>query len=63
MSPGTAHLNHLPPTASAEEIAAHLGEILWAKGERDEALKVWRNSLLENPGNETLVSVMKKFAP
>ena len=26
MSPGTAHLNHLPPTASAEEIAAHLGQ-------------------------------------
>lgn len=45
------------------EIAAHLGEILWAKGEREEALKVWRNSLLENPDNESLVSVMKKFTP
>lgn len=45
------------------EIAAHLGEILWAKGEREEALKVWRTSLLENPNNETLVSVLKKFAP
>ncbi len=45
------------------EIAAHLGEILWAKGNRDEALKVWRASLTENPGNEMLVSVIKKFAP
>ncbi len=45
------------------EIAAHLGEILWAKGEREEALKVWRSSLQENPDNETLVSVMKKFKP
>lgn len=45
------------------EIAAHLGEILWVKGEREEALKVWRNSLRENPDNEALVSVMKKFTP
>ena len=45
------------------EIAAHLGEILWAKGKHDEALKIWRGSLLENPDNEALASVMKKFAP
>ncbi|MEO8101441.1 MAG: tetratricopeptide repeat protein [Betaproteobacteria bacterium] len=45
------------------EIAAHLGEILWARGDRDEAMKVWQSSLLENPGSEVLVSVMKKFAP
>lgn len=45
------------------EIAAHLGEILWAKGNHDEALKIWRGSLLENPDNEALASVMKKFAP
>ena len=44
------------------EIAAHLGEILWAKGERDEAMKIWQSSLLENPDNEVLASVMKKFA-
>jgi len=45
------------------EIAAHLGEILWAKGNRDEALTVWRASLRENPDNEVLVLVMKKFTP
>lgn len=45
------------------EIAAHLGEILWANGDREEALKIWRASLLENPDNEMLVSVMKKFRP
>ena len=45
------------------EIAAHLGEILWSRGDREEALKVWRSSLLENPENEVLVSVMKKFTP
>jgi tetratricopeptide (TPR) repeat protein len=43
------------------EIAAHLGEILWAHGAREEALQVWRMSLIENPDNELLISVMKKF--
>lgn len=45
------------------EIAAHLGEILWTKGDQGEALNIWRASLLENPDNEMLVSVMKKFKP
>lgn len=45
------------------EIAAHLGEILWVKGDHDAALKVWRTSLVENPNNESLVAVLKKFSP
>jgi tetratricopeptide (TPR) repeat protein len=45
------------------EIAAHLGEILWARGDREEAWKVWRSSLVENPDSEVLASVMKKFTP
>ena len=45
------------------EIAAHLGEILWAKGERDEALNVWKGALIENPDNEALMAVMKRFSP
>jgi tetratricopeptide (TPR) repeat protein len=44
------------------EIAAHLGEILWAGGNRDEALKILRASLVENPGNEMLAMMLKKFA-
>ena len=45
------------------EIAAHLGEILWVKGERDEALNVWKASLIENPDNEALMAVIKRFSP
>jgi len=45
------------------EIAAHLGEVLWAKGEKGEAEKVWRDSLRDNPGNEELQKVIKKFLP
>jgi Flp pilus assembly protein TadD len=45
------------------EIAAHLGEVLWAKGERAEALNLWQSALLENPDNEVLKTVMSKFKP
>lgn len=43
------------------EIAAHLGEVLWVQGIEDEAREVWKNSLENNPGNETLIGTMKKF--
>ncbi|MEO8386055.1 MAG: tetratricopeptide repeat protein [Betaproteobacteria bacterium] len=45
------------------EIAAHLGEVLWVKGERDEASKLWQTALLEFPGNELLRTVIAKFKP
>ena len=43
------------------EIAAHLGEVLWAQGNRDEAEKIWTAALKDNPDNESLASVIKKF--
>lgn len=45
------------------EIAAHLGEVLWAKGEQAEALKLWQTALQENPENDLLRRVMGKFKP
>jgi tetratricopeptide (TPR) repeat protein len=45
------------------EIAAHLGEVLWVRGDKDEAKKIWQDSLKENSGNEQLQAVIKKFAP
>lgn len=36
------------------EIAAHLGEVLWVKGEREEALHVWRDAKRRDAGNEVL---------
>ncbi|MBC7944659.1 MAG: tetratricopeptide repeat protein [Burkholderiales bacterium] len=44
------------------EIAAHLGEVLWAQGKKDEAENIWRENLKENPENETLQAVLKRFA-
>ena len=43
------------------EIAAHLGEVLWQKGQREEARKIWRDALIANPDNEVLLSTTRKF--
>jgi tetratricopeptide (TPR) repeat protein len=45
------------------EIAAHLGEVLWVRGDKEEAKKIWQDSLKENSGNEELQAVIKKFDP
>src|SRR5258707_9377065 len=43
------------------EIAAHLGEVLWAMGERVEAERVWGDATRESPDNETLTNTIKRL--
>ena len=43
------------------EIGAHLGEVLWVSGRRDEADKIWQESLKSAPENETLQKTIKRF--
>jgi tetratricopeptide (TPR) repeat protein len=43
------------------EIAAHLGEVLWMQGVTDEAKEIWQAALKDHPGNEALLSTMKRF--
>jgi Flp pilus assembly protein TadD len=45
------------------EIGAHLGEVLWQLGEREEADRVWRESLKASPENETLLKTIKRLKP
>ena len=45
------------------EIAAHLGEVLWAKGERDHAQEVWQSQLKETPDNPVLLDTVHRLAP
>ena len=45
------------------EIAAHLGEVLWAEGRQEEARKVWSQALKEHGKNESLQNTVKRFAP
>ncbi len=43
------------------EIAAHLGEVLWAKGERARAREVWQSQLKTTPDNPVLLETMRRL--
>ena len=43
------------------EIGAHLGEVLWKLGERNEANRIWQESLKTAPDNETLQKTIKRL--
>lgn len=43
------------------EIAAHLGEVLWQKGEYEKAKKIWSDALTADPENEILLITANKF--
>lgn len=45
------------------EIAAHLGEVLWMQGTKEEAKEIWRSTIKSHPENEVLLNTMKKFMP
>ena len=45
------------------EIAAHLGEVLWAKGQRDSAKEIWQSQLKETPDNPVLLETVRRLAP
>ncbi len=44
------------------EIGAHLGEVLWALGRKDDAQKLLRAAQKKHPDNEPLADAVKKFA-
>ncbi len=45
------------------EIAAHLGEVLWAKGDRTTAQEVWQSQLKATPDNALLLETVRRLAP
>ncbi|MEO6566595.1 MAG: tetratricopeptide repeat protein [Casimicrobiaceae bacterium] len=44
------------------EIAAHLGEVLWAKGEFVQAKELWQMQLQSNPDHPVLLETMRRLA-
>ncbi|HVO06001.1 MAG TPA: tetratricopeptide repeat protein [Burkholderiaceae bacterium] len=43
------------------EIAAHLGEVLWAAGQRDEARRVWQDARGRDAANEVLKETLARL--
>ena len=45
------------------EIAAHLGEVLWTMGRKDDAARLMNEAAKKNPDSEVLAAARKKFSP
>ena len=45
------------------EIAAHLGEVLWKIGVKEEARALWDKALRLNPENPTLLETLERLNP
>lgn len=43
------------------DIAAHLGEVLWKTGRKDDARKVWSQAHARDPNNATLTETTRRF--
>ena len=43
------------------EVAAHLGEVLWAMGRQSDANRVWESSLADNPNAEIITKTIERL--
>jgi predicted negative regulator of RcsB-dependent stress response len=43
------------------EVAAHLGEVLWVKGDTDAAREIWQDALQRNPEHPILISTLDRL--
>lgn len=55
------HLKRAYASRPDTEIAAHLGEVLWASGQRDEARRVWREGRTRDADNEVLRETLARL--
>lgn len=55
------HLERAYALRPEAEIGVHLGEVLWALGERDAARQIWRRVRADEPDNETLTSTLARL--
>jgi tetratricopeptide (TPR) repeat protein len=55
------HLSRAYSIRQDPEIAAHLGEVLWERGDRAGAERIWAESRTKHPANAELEAVIAKF--
>jgi Flp pilus assembly protein TadD len=61
MQEARTHLERAFEMRPEAEVAAHLGEVLWALGERDRAREVWRTGIKQDDANETLRETLRRL--
>jgi tetratricopeptide (TPR) repeat protein len=57
------HLRQAMEIRPDPEIAAHLGEVLWAKGERERATEIWQSQLKATPDHPVLLETVRRLKP
>ncbi|MGR8946434.1 MAG: tetratricopeptide repeat protein [Gammaproteobacteria bacterium] len=57
------YLNMAREIRDDPEVAAHLGEVLWVMGNKDEARQLLQNAIRDTPNDERLLEVIKKIQP
>ena len=57
------YLNKAREIRDDPEVAAHLGEVLWVMGNKDEARQLLQNAIQDTPNDERLLEVIKKLEP
>ena len=55
------HLRRALELMQNDEVAAHLGEVLWVSGDKQEARQVWQEALEIKPDSEILKEVMDRL--
>jgi len=55
------HLRHALSLFNNDEVAAHLGEVLWVSGDEGEAREVWNTGLEVTPESDILKRVIEQF--
>ena len=55
------HLRRAYASRPDTEIGAHLGEVLWVTGQREEALRIWREARMRDADNEVLRETLARL--
>jgi len=55
------HLRKAYTLRNDPEIAVHLGEVLWKKGNQEDARKLWREAQAKDPKNDALKSTLARL--
>ena len=56
-----AYLNRAYAVFPDPEVAAHLGEVLWTMGRREQALTVWRGALAQSPDHDIVMATLRRL--
>ena len=57
------HLQKAYDMTQDSEIAAHLGEVMWAMGDREAARALWNEARKQSPGDPVLEETVRRFLP